>query len=195
VKNGDRPNFRRQGIDGRGSIPFQAARYRVRTMAALLLVVVALLIVRWQRQSPIVSTNVEVVEVRGEVPSPGFVGLSPPATLHKAIAAAGGDPSGLADIELSHGTRVVLNGGQAHVESMDELLVLGLPIDINQASAQALETIPGIGPSKAAAIVKERTAEGAFASVDALVRVKGIGDATVEQMRPFVTVQGESLDH
>jgi competence protein ComEA len=66
-------------------------------------------------------------------------------------------------------------------------LVFGLPIDVNTASPAALESIPGIGPSRAAAIIDARAEGGRFASVDDLQRVSGIGPATVEQIRPFVS--------
>lgn len=55
-------------------------------------------------------------------------------------------------------------------------------IDINSASAAELENLPGIGPTKAAAIVAEREANGPFASCQALTRVQGIGARTVEKL-------------
>ncbi len=57
-------------------------------------------------------------------------------------------------------------------------------ISINRASPTALETLPGIGPSKAAAIVANRP----YSTIDDLERVPGIGAKTVEQLRPLVTV-------
>jgi len=58
-------------------------------------------------------------------------------------------------------------------------------IDINSASAAQLETLPGIGPSKAIAIIDNRP----YASVDDLERVPGIGAKTVDQLRTLVVVQ------
>jgi competence protein ComEA len=66
-------------------------------------------------------------------------------------------------------------------------LALGLAIDVNDASTTELESIPGIGPTRAAAIVADRARLGPFANVDALERVKGIGPATVDAIRPYVT--------
>ena len=66
-------------------------------------------------------------------------------------------------------------------------LALGLAIDVNVATAAELETIPGIGPTRAAAIVADRDRLGPFADVDALERVKGIGPATLDAIRPYVT--------
>ena len=57
-------------------------------------------------------------------------------------------------------------------------------INVNTASATELETLPGIGPSKAAAIIENRP----FTRVEDLERVPGIGAKTVDQLRPLVTV-------
>lgn len=65
-------------------------------------------------------------------------------------------------------------------------------IDLNEADAQTLELLPGIGPSKAKAIVEERNLNGPFQNVDELARTKGIGEKTVESLRPYVTL---SLTH
>ena len=61
-------------------------------------------------------------------------------------------------------------------------------ININTASETDLETLPGVGPVTAAAIIDYRTQNGPFATVDDLIDVSGIGPATLEDMRPFVTV-------
>ncbi|MCK0769107.1 ComEA family DNA-binding protein [Chromohalobacter canadensis] len=61
------------------------------------------------------------------------------------------------------------------------------PIDINQASAETLAELPGIGDVKAQAIIEDRDANGPFASLDALTRVKGIGEATVQGLDDRVT--------
>jgi competence protein ComEA len=56
-------------------------------------------------------------------------------------------------------------------------------VDINTADAAALEQVKGIGPARAAAIVKYRSENGPFKSVDDLVKVPGIGEKSVEQLR------------
>ncbi len=62
------------------------------------------------------------------------------------------------------------------------------PIDLNQASEQQLRSLPGIGPSRARAIVVLRERLGGFRHVRQLLRVKGIGRATFRRIRPLVTV-------
>jgi len=67
-------------------------------------------------------------------------------------------------------------------------LAVGLPLDLNRATAVDLELLPGIGPRRAAAIVADREAHGAYGSVADLERVPGIGAATVERLRGALTV-------
>ena len=59
-------------------------------------------------------------------------------------------------------------------------------VDLNAASAEELESLPGIGPSLAGAIVAYREANGPFAGVDDLDDVPGIGPKTLENIRPLV---------
>ncbi|RUR33968.1 ComEA family DNA-binding protein [Vreelandella andesensis] len=63
------------------------------------------------------------------------------------------------------------------------------PINVNTADAELLAELPGIGPSRAAAIIEEREDNGAFADADDLTRVSGIGPATVNRMRDQVAVE------
>jgi competence protein ComEA len=60
-------------------------------------------------------------------------------------------------------------------------------LDLNRASVSELASLPGIGESKAKAIVEYRAAEP-FRTVDDLKKVKGIGDKTFESLRPSITV-------
>ncbi len=60
------------------------------------------------------------------------------------------------------------------------------PINVNTANAELLAELPGIGPSRAQAIIEERDANGSFENADNLTRVSGIGDATVEGLRDQV---------
>ena len=61
------------------------------------------------------------------------------------------------------------------------------PIDLNRATAEDFQTLPGIGPKLAQRIVDERTKK-LFATIEDLRRVSGIGAKTLEKLRPFVTV-------
>jgi competence protein ComEA len=61
------------------------------------------------------------------------------------------------------------------------------PIDVNRATAEQLQMLPGIGPKMAQRVLEER-ARRPFGSVEELRRVSGIGPKTLEKLRPFVTV-------
>ncbi|MBY0498618.1 MAG: ComEA family DNA-binding protein [Nitrosomonas sp.] len=64
-------------------------------------------------------------------------------------------------------------------------------VNINTASQAELESLQGIGPAKAKAIIEHREKSGTFASVDDLAKVSGIGQGTIKQLRDVITVEGE----
>jgi competence protein ComEA len=145
--------------------------------------------------------EVLVVHVAGAVAAPGLHELTPGARVADAVAAAGGlapqaDP---ARINLA---APVVDGERVYVLAVGEQeppVALGSPpasagdpgsgpVDLNTADAAALESLPGIGPSTAAAILQHRAEVGAFTSVDQLLDVPGIGEAKLEALRDLVTV-------
>lgn len=65
----------------------------------------------------------------------------------------------------------------------------GPTVNVNTASASELESLPGIGPSKAAAIIDDRTANGPFTSCQDLARVTGIGTATIANIGALCATQ------
>jgi len=65
-------------------------------------------------------------------------------------------------------------------------------VNINTASKQELEALPGVGPVKAQAIIDYRKANGAFKSVEDIDKVKGIGDKTFERLKGAISVSGAS---
>jgi competence protein ComEA len=156
-----------------------------------------------------------VVDVVGAVRAPGVVSLSANARVLDAIRAAGGATAG-ADLsrlnlasKLSDGARIAVPRVGAAPPAVDPTAVSGglgapvdpaagglapaaggtaAPIDVNSATVDQLEALPGIGPTLAAAIVQERERNGPFRSVDELTRVPGIGDGRLAQLRDLVTV-------
>jgi len=62
------------------------------------------------------------------------------------------------------------------------------PVDLNAAGSDELEAVPGIGKSLAGKIVAFREKNGAFKSVDDLLKVQGVGEKSLEKLRPYLTV-------
>jgi len=65
-------------------------------------------------------------------------------------------------------------------------------VNINTASAEELQALPGVGESRAAQIVALRKERGAFRSIDELLEVRGIGPAMLERLRPQVALSGKT---
>jgi competence protein ComEA len=151
--------------------------------------------------SPSASTGGEVVvEVVGRVRQPAVVTLPKGSRVQDAIEAAGGVRPGV-DTTDQNLARMLVDGEQiriglppAPVGVVSTAAVTpgapGALIDINTASLEALQEIPGVGPVLATRIVTYREQNGGFQSVEQLMEVSGIGEATFAQMKPMVTVAG-----
>lgn len=62
------------------------------------------------------------------------------------------------------------------------------PVDLNTATSADLEAVPGIGKSLAQRILTFREKNGAYGSVDDLLKVQGIGEKSLEKLRPYLVV-------
>jgi len=137
-----------------------------------------------------------VVHVSGAVLKPGLYQLPPGSRVQDAIQAAGGllpeaDEAALnLAALLKDGQRVLVPTyaqAQATAASNPDS---GGPVDINSASQEALENLPGIGPVLAQRIIEYREANGPFATVEDLQQVEGVGAETFEKLKELVTVGG-----
>jgi competence protein ComEA len=63
-------------------------------------------------------------------------------------------------------------------------------VNINTATAAELQLLPRVGPALSQRIIEFRTANGAFKAPEELIRVKGIGEKSFENLKPYVTVAG-----
>jgi competence protein ComEA len=88
------------------------------------------------------------------------------------------------------------DGDQVHVPSQSDSSPAASPspnaprlISLNTATQAELESLPEVGPSTAAAIIAYREAEGPFQTLEELMEVEGIGPATFEAVKPFITLE------
>lgn len=134
-----------------------------------------------------------VVDVGGRVRRPGLVTLPLGSRVADALRAAGGAlrRSDLVSLNLAakvtDGQLLLVGVPGASVAAAGDGTSSG-PVDLNSATADQLEALPGIGPVLAQHILDWRTAHGSFRSVDQLKDVSGIGDSTFADLAPLVTV-------
>lgn len=137
-----------------------------------------------------------VVHVAGAVVEPGVRRLPPGARVVDAIEASGGlaidaDPDRInLAAELVDGAQVYVPrvGEPVPVDASDPSSTDAGPVDLNTADAALLETLPGVGPATAAAIIDHRERHGPFTSIDGLLDVRGIGEAKLAALRDLVRV-------
>jgi competence protein ComEA len=143
-----------------------------------------------------------VVDVAGRVRHPGIVELPAGSRVVDALEAAGGPRPGVRTAQLNL-ARPLVDGEQVmvgfHVPAIGAVTApppagvtasgpAPASVDINTATESELETLPGIGPVTAQSILDWRRQNGSFASVDQLLDVSGIGEATLADLKPYVHV-------
>lgn len=138
-----------------------------------------------------------VVDVAGMVRRPGVYRFPAGARVVDAVRRAGGTRSG-ADLSLLNLAAPLVDGTQILVSKQGAPAPAGAGatptggvgglININTATETELESLNGVGPVTANAIIQYRTEHGPFRSVDDIVNVSGIGPVTLEDLRPFITV-------
>ena len=148
---------------------------------------------------PVVAEPVPVVEevlpdkafiyVTGAVHKPGLYALAGEQTVGEAVETAGG-MAAYADTTAVNLAERAADGMHVHIP-YDWNGVPPAPIDegkvsLNQADAEKLMTLPGIGPSMADNIIAYRREHGAFTSIDELQKVKGIGPAKFQKLKDQV---------
>jgi competence protein ComEA len=143
------------------------------------------------------------VDVAGAVNAPGVYTMPHGSLVADAIAAAGG-PAADADLDRINKATALYDGAQVYVprvaQPIPTTVTLPTPtaatrsmqvsapgklINLNTATLEELDTLPGIGPSTAQRIIEGRP----YAAVEDLLRVKGIGQATFDKLKDLVTVK------
>ena len=143
------------------------------------------------------STKEVTVHAAGAVNTPGVYRLAAGSRVADLLNAAGG-ATAEADLDqlnlaapLADGERVLVPRRGESVPASGASSAEPSPtakIDLNTASAEELDKLPGIGPATAEAIIRHRETHGRFRSVTDLLEVRGIGEAKLEQLRPLVKV-------
>jgi len=162
---------------------------------------------RAERPAPVRPHRTVLVHVAGAVVRPGLVRLVPGARVNDAVTAAGG-PAPNADLNQLNLAAKVVDGqrilvvvlgapgaatdGATGATAGDPSAAAGDaasgPVNLNTATAAQLDALPGIGPSLATAILRERERRNGFTSVEQLRNVRGIGDKRFADLKPMVTV-------
>ena len=134
------------------------------------------------------SDNESPVEVylTGEGIREGIYTVGQDATLDDILQRAGVLPSGEGSLKV----KVTVLGPEGDESSPDPEQEPTGKVNINSATAAELDSLSGIGPTKAQAIVDYRNQNGPFRTVDDLLNVPGIGPKTLETIRDQITVIG-----
>ncbi len=147
---------------------------------------------------PTTAASHVVVHVAGAVAVPGVYELAAGARVADGIAAAGGAGAD-AVLDAVNLAAPLLDGQQVYVPHAGEATgpapaagpataASAAPIDLNAATEEELESLPGIGPVTAAAIVRHREEAGPYATVEALLDVPGIGPARLASLDGLIRV-------
>lgn len=115
------------------------------------------------------------IHIGGAVANPGLYPLKEGDTIEALLLDAGVEP----DADLSHIEVYIPQEGEKQCPQK---------IDINRAEAWLLEALPGIGETRAQAIVDYRSENGPFKRIEDLLKVKGIGEGTFEKIKDYITV-------
>ena len=143
---------------------------------------------------PILEPLVYVVDLKGEVKIPGIYEVESTSRVHDVIELAGGflETANVNAVNLAEKVRDEM---VIYIPHIDEPLLQAQGVNetegeqkvsLNQATLEEFQTLPGIGPAKATAIINYREEFGKFNSVDELTNVSGIGQKTLEKLRDYL---------
>lgn len=137
------------------------------------------------------------VHAAGAVTTPGVYRLPTGSRVSDLLTAAGGATPD-ADLDQLNLAAPLADGERILVPRRGEVVSAApsngsgsqssTKVDLNTATAEELDKLPGIGPATAEAIIRHRETRGRFRSVTELLEVRGIGEAKLEQLRPLVKV-------
>lgn len=137
-----------------------------------------------------------MVDVKGEVNQPGVFEIAPDARVNDVIALAGGFTEDADELHVNkaqkvHDEMVIYVPKINEIESVPDQVGAtskNQAVRLNYATKEEIVELPGIGPSKADAIISYREENGLFTSVDDILNVSGIGEKTLENLKEFIQV-------
>ena len=138
-----------------------------------------------------------VVDIKGEIKNPNIYWLEEGCIIEDLINVAGGiteegDLSKINRAQKLNDHEVVIipniNDKEDEIESIIQTSNNENKVNINTASINELDTLSGIGPSKAEAIIKYREENGTFKSIEEIKNVTGIGEALFEKFKENITI-------
>lgn len=167
-----------------------------------------------QDTSAMVETpeSVIYVDIGGEVCYPGVYEVAQGTRLFQVIEMAGGlKESAATDAinqaeQVSDGQKILIgsteesspyyigtdtgnqNSGNSETGGSVSMTEDGVRVNINKATSEELQLIPGIGPSTAQKIIDYRTENGAFGKIEDLKNISGIGEKTFENMKDYIEI-------
>jgi competence protein ComEA len=153
----------------------------------------------WHPPPPPTSTHQKFfIEINGDLPRPGVHVFTSAPTRQEVWKTAGGQGTIPDNSQpLNSGTKIMITPDRAvSLEQMSgtELFTLGLTLDLNLASADDLEAIPGIGPVLAKRIIEFREKHGPLKDIEVLLNVKGVGPKKLEMIRRYVEISRIETD-
>lgn len=142
------------------------------------------------------ETKEIIVHVSGKVKNPGIVKLSSGSRLNDAIEKAGGLLKE-ADVDQINLASIINDGEKVYVPKIGEKIQPIVSntssnsnslININFASEQELDKLPGVGPATAKKIIEYRTGKGKFKKIDDIKNVGGIGQKKFDNLKKYITI-------
>jgi competence protein ComEA len=142
------------------------------------------------------------VDVKGNVKKPGLYEAAEGERVADLIQKAGGLTENADETRINFAQRVSdemviyvpeegeeLSGGIEPAQTISAASGEDGMVNINSAGSEELQNIPGIGPSKAAAIIEYRETEGPFQSLEDLMQISGIGEKTFEKLKSHIKLK------
>ncbi|MFC4022731.1 helix-hairpin-helix domain-containing protein [Oceanobacillus longus] len=140
------------------------------------------------------NSNMAIIDVKGAVLKPGVYEIKLDSRINDIILMAGGFTADADQSQVNLAQKVqdemiiIVPTTEADVPAGETLTNSNGKVKINYATPAEIEALPGIGPTKAQAIIQYREENGNFQSLEDLLQVSGIGEKTLENMKDEIQI-------